>query len=89
MYFIGDKRSLSLSLSLIFSLLLLNVSNGQTCTNISGSLSSRFDAPNTDVVCLNISTATCPSGVEYFGIDYDCSVASQGAERCFCTSDDR
>ena len=62
---------------------------GQTCTDLGGSLSSRFEPPVTDVVCLNISTATCPSGVSYFGIDYDCSVASEGAERCFCTSDDR
>ena len=61
----------------------------QICGDLGGSLATRFEAPVTDVVCFNQSTATCPSGVSYFDIDYDCSVASEGAERCFCTSDDR
>ena len=88
--------STSMKLSLSLSTLAIGLFDfesffvsGQTCTDLGGSLASRFEPPTTGVVCLNTSTATCPAGVSYFGIDYDCSVASQGAERCFCTSDDR
>ena len=69
---------------------LLYSTNGQTCvSNLGGFLQDRFEPPTTDAVCFNLSTSVCPNGATYFGVDYDCAVASQGAERCFCTDDSR
>ena len=83
------KRMKQVSSILAAAFGLIYTANGQTCTNAGLSFGDRFEPPVTDAVCFNISTANCPNGATYFGIDYDCNVASEGAERCFCTSDDR